>query len=582
MKAILQRIGRLAWLAASGPGAWKGAGLYVLVMGLNFFGVWVSVQMINWQRGFFDALEQLDAAAAIPQVWLFFWLVGQAAGAALFSDWLEKRLRISLRERLTGRALDQWLNGRAYWYLRPGLTPYPVDNPDQRVAEDCRQFILYLLEFSLDLVQRVVSLVTYLSVLWGLSHFPLAFAAFGYDITIPRYMVWLAFIYVAAASTITHLLGKPLKSLNFRQERVEADFRYALVQIREGADQIAQSGGENAERRRLDGRFEAVKSNWRRLIGREFILGLFTVPYHRTVLRVPTFFALPAYFGGAVTLGGLMQTASSFSSVTTTLSWFIFSYRKLAQFVAVSERLDGLFAATRNPQPAPDAPREILRGGGEAVIAAEGLVLYTPQGRALDPVPDFTLHPGERLWISGASGRGKTTFLSAVTGVWPYGRGRLDTPAEGVMALPQVPLPFAEGVMATLAYPADPATMDRAALEAVLARVGLAHRIPTPESDGPAALQGLSIGERQRLALARALVLKPRWLLLDEATSALDASAEAMLLALLRAELPETAILCVAHRPPHGLAPYGRLDLGGQDGGEPSNDDAPLTRRKTA
>lgn len=548
-------------LAARGPGAWKGAGLYLTVMGLNFFGVWISVQMINWQKTFFDALEQLDAVAAVVQIWLFFWLVGQRSAAILIGNWLEKRLRIELRERLTGRALDLWLNGGSYWHLRPGLTPAPVDNPDQRIAEDCRQFVLLLLDFSLDLVSKVVALVTYLSVLWALSHFPLAIALWGWDITIPRYMVWLAFVYVAVSTLFTHLLGRPLKDLNFRQERAEADLRHALVQVRDGADQIAQAGGETAERRRLDRRFAAVKDNWRRLIGREFTLGLFTTPYSHTILRLPTFFALPAYFGGALTLGGLMQTASAFSNVTTTLSWFIFQYRRMAQFVAVSERLDGLFAAARDPLPAPSAPRALMRVP-EGRIAAEGLTLYTPQGRALAPVPDFTLTPGERVWVSGASGQGKTTFLSALTGVWPYGQGRLILPPEGMMALPQVPLPFTEGVMATLTYPQDPAGFEPATLEGALVRVGLAHRIPAPEGDGPAALQGLSIGERQRLALARVLLLRPRWLLLDEATSALDPAAEAELLALLRRELPDTAILCVAHRPPEGLRPWRRLHLG--------------------
>jgi len=570
MRVILARIGRLALLAAQGPGAWRGIGLYLLVLSLQFAGVWVTVQMINWQKTFYDALEQFDAAAALVQIGVFGWLTALSAGSWLAGQWLRKHLLIAWREKLTGRALDLWVNGKAYWYLRPGLSPTPLENPDQRIAEDCAKFIDDFLEFTLELISRVVSLVTYLSVLWGLSHFPLALTLWGVDISIPRYMVWAAFLYVFLSSILTHALGKPLKNLAFAQERREADFRHALVQIRDQADQIAQAGGEAAELRRTGARFEALKQNWKRLITRELVLGLFVRPYRQSVLRIPTFLALPAYFGGAVTLGGLMQLASAFSNVATTLSWFIFSYRRLAGFVAVSERLDGLFAAAGNPAPLPDAPSTLeRRTATDGILRARGVQLYTPQGRALEAVPDFTLSPGETLWLSGASGRGKSTFLSALRGVWPFGTGVLELPDAPVLALPQVPVSFAEGILPTLTYPHDPADYDRAALEALLLRVGLGHRLPAQE--GPAALQGLSIGERQRLALARVLLLRPDWLILDEATSALDAGAETDLLGLLRAELPRAAILCVAHRPPLALGAHRRLSL--SEHGEPEDDE---------
>lgn len=559
---IIARIGRLALLAARGPGAWWGIGLYLLVLSLQFAGVWVTVQMINWQKTFYDALEQFDAAAALVQIGVFGWLTALSAGAWLAGQWLRKHLLIAWREKLTGRALDLWVNGKAYWYLRPGLSPTPLENPDQRIAEDCAKFISDLLGFTLDLISRVVALVTYVSVLWGLSHFPLSLALGGVDLTIPRYMVWAAFLYVFLSSLLTHVLGKPLKNLSFAQERREADFRHALVQIRDQADQIAQAGGEAAELRRTGERFAALKQNWKRLITRELVLGLFIRPYQQTVLRIPTFLALPAYFGGAVTLGGLMQLASAFSNVANALSWFIFSYRQLAGFVAVAERLDGLFAAAGNPVPVPGTPRALdRRTATDGILRAEGVQLFTPHGRALEPVPDFTLSPGETLWLSGASGRGKSTLLSALRGVWPYGRGTLALPELPLLALPQVPVSFAEGILPTLTYPHDPAGYDRATLEALLMRVGLGHRLPAP--DGPAALQGLSIGERQRLSLARALLLRPEWLILDEATSALDAAAEAALLALLREQLPGCAILCVAHRAPVGLGAYRQVALEG-------------------
>ncbi|WP_127108331.1 ABC transporter ATP-binding protein/permease [Pararhodobacter zhoushanensis] len=566
MGVVLKRLGRLAWLAASGPdrglmGAWSGLGLFVLILGFEFCGVWLSVQMINWSKVFYDALEQLDAVEALRQIGVFAILIAATAGASLIGTWLTKQLQIAWRQRLTERALNQWLTDGAYWHLRPGLSPDPIDNPDQRIAQDCNLFIEYLLEFSVDLIARSVALVTYLAVLWNLSGFPLSLSFVGLDITVPRYMIWAAFLYVALSTLITHLLGKPLKNLAFRQERVEADFRHGLVQVRDNADAIALAGGEDAERRRLAARFARLRDNWKQLIGREFILGLYTQPYRYTVLRIPTFLALPAYFGGAVTLGGLMQTASAFSNVTTTLSYFVFYYARIARFVAVSERLEGLFLATAAPRPAPDAPRSLLRvtGGGDR-LRLSGLRLFTPSGRALDPVPDCTITAGQRIWIRGASGRGKTTLLSALRGVWPYGTGSITLPDAPLMALPQVPVAFSDGLLATLSYPQDPASYDRAVLDAMLRKVGLEARLVA--SDGPGTLQGLSMGERQRLALARALLLRPGWLLLDEATSALDPASETRLLALLRRELPQTTILCVAHRPPVGLDPDGELAIG--------------------
>ncbi|TCM76557.1 ABC transporter ATP-binding protein/permease [Rhodovulum steppense] len=558
--ATLARAGRLARLAASGPGRWRGGALYATVLALNFLGVWISIRLIAWNKAFFDALEALDGAAALAQVWVFFLLVGASAAAWLAADWLRKRLLILWRARLTALALDLWLGTRAYWQLRPGFGAHPVENPDQRVAEDCRKFVEGLLEFTLELISKIVALVSFFAVLWSLSGFGLAFTLFGIEITIPRYMVWLAPLYVALATGLTHALGRPLKGLYFARERCEADFRHALVQlretadsvVRETADSVALSRGEAAERRRLDGRFAGVVTNWRAIMRAELIQGLFTRPYFQTVLRVPTFFALPAYFAGQVTLGGLMQLASAFSQVTTTLSWFIFSYRDLAAFVAVCERLDGLLQAARAPAPLPGAPQAIRRdASSDGALHLDGVRLATPEGRWLDPVPDRAIPPGARVLISGASGQGKTTLLAAIGGLWCWGEGRIARPGGRWLMLPAGAPIFTGGLMEAACYPDDPARHDPARIAAVLTRLGLGHRLAAAGRADE--LSGLSLGERQRLGLARAALLRPDWLVLDEATAAMDTALEADLMAWLVAELPATAFLIVAHRAPVGL-----------------------------
>ncbi|WP_299811075.1 ABC transporter ATP-binding protein/permease [uncultured Roseibium sp.] len=563
MRTILKRIYTLTRIAVSGPGSWYAFLLYAVVLGFQFAEVWVSVKLIAWSKSFFDALENRDASLALVEIGNFAVLIGASAGFHLAGDWLRKRLFLFLRQRLTENVQNAWLANKSYWHLRPGFTSRPVDNPDQRIAEDCRQFVNRLLIETLDLTSNIVALVSYVAVLWSLSSFPLEFSLLGQDIVIHRYMVWAAFVYVALSSVITDRLGRPIKGLVFAQERWEANFRHALIQVREGADEIAQASGEKAERRRLETRFDAIRGNWFRLINAELLLGLFVRPYMQTVLRIPTFLALPAFFAGNLTLGGLMQLAGAFSRVSTTLSWFIFSYRDLAEFAAVAERLDLLLKATRDPFPAPQAPRAIKRtASDDARLRISGLTLTTPQGDPLDPVPDLEMKQGETVWVKGRSGIGKSTLLTALSGVWPYGKGDIRVPEGKLLALPQVPRVFPEGLAQSLTYPDAPDDFDITLIEQALVKVGLAHRLEALKKPSEESFAGLSIGERQRLALARILFARPDVLILDEATSALDGSSEAEVLTLLRRECPKAIIICAAHRPPDALGTFKVLSLG--------------------
>ncbi len=557
----LRRAGRLTLRAASGPGSWKGVALFGAILTLSFVEIWISLRQIDWYRDFYNALEKVDASAALHQIGVFGLLTFAAVIIWLVEDYLRKDLQLRLRARLTKRAIDLWLGGRAYWLMRAGYGATPIENPDQRIAEDCRQFVERLLEYSLDLISKVVGLVSYVALLWSLSSFVLSVTLWGMDIAIPRYMVWLAPIYVGLATIIIHLAGRTLKRVYFIRERVEADFRYSLVQLRDRADIIAQTGGEEAERRRLDGRFAQISANWHQLMRREFIFYLFHRPYYSTILRVQTFLALPAYLAGAVTLGGMMQLGTAFGSVTQTLSWFIFRYRGLAEFVAVCERMDGLMRAAENPEPLAGAARAISRTpSGDGWLRLEGLRLSTPDGRWLDPVPDYALAPGQHLWIAGASGQGKTTLLSALSGLWLWGEGRIHVPEGRLVTLPAGAPVLADTIREAACYPESPSDHDPKRLHRILSRLGLGHRLDPCLLDS--SLSGLSMGERQRLGLARAVMLRPDWLILDEATAALDPASEADLLALLGRELPETTIIMVAHRIPTGLRLDDTLHIG--------------------
>ena len=573
MTAILSQFWRLMQLCIAGKGGKIGLLLFAIVVALDLGSVYATVRIIEWTKAFYDALEKVNAAEAIWQVGVFGIIVALNSARGLLGQFTRKHLEMRWRRTLTDGALNIWLSNKAYWHL--AATSYPqgddrsagphghhIDNPDQRIAEDCRLFLEKLLNETLDVIGRVVGLITYMAMLWSLAAFPLSLAPIGLPIEIPHYMIWAAFIYVALSSGLTHLLGYPLKGLVVEQQRREANFRFALARLRSNVDEVAMSGGEAAERRVLDTRFDAIIGNWRRLVNRDMILGCFTLPFNHSVLRIPLFVALPGYLAGSVTFGGLMQLSTAFSSVVTSLSWFIFSYRDLADLVAASSRLDRFLEAAKRA------------GGGESEIVHQPsldgglnigpLALVTPGGRALLGVPDLRIGRGEVVWLHGASGLGKTTLLKALAGLWGHGAGQMQTPHASRLFLPQKPyFPIGDALTA-VAYPHTVETFERAALEAALVTVGLGHRIGTSfgDSDLNNEPHGLSGGEMQRLALARLLVQRPEWALLDEPTSALDLVAEQALFETIRASLPDTSFVVIAHRQPRGLGALRIVDLG--------------------
>ncbi len=544
MLRVLGQFWRLLALAVKGPGGKLGLVLFALVVGLNLGGVYATLRIIAWTKDFYSALEAVDAAAALTQIGVFGIIVALNTARALSAEYLKKLLLIRWRRSLTEAVRDRWLSGKAYWHLANGSG---VDNPDQRIADDCRLFLTGLLSEAMDLITNIVAIFSYVIVLWNLSSFALSLDFIGLDLEIPRYMLVAAFVYVAASTGLTHWLGKPLKSLYVEQQRREADFRFALARMRSNVDEIAMLGGEGAERQGLDRRFGAIMGNWKRLINRELILSLFTFPYNHTVLRIPLFVALPAYLAGSVNFGGLMEVSTAFSSVVTTLSWFIFSYRDLADLVAASSRLDGFLgaagAATASTSPEP----------GAGPLTVTDLRLRLPDGRSLLSVDGLSIAPGEAVWLSGASGLGKTTLFKTIAGLWPYASGQVARPAGKSLFLTQKPYVPLGSLDDAVAYPDPAEAFPPEAIASAITAVGLAHRRGANLAEADAANGGLSGGELQRLALARLLLHRPDFAYLDEATSALDIAAEAELLAHVRRELPGTALVLVAHRQPQGI-----------------------------
>ncbi len=530
----------------------RGRALLLLgaVVALNLSLVAMTVVLTYWQRAFYNALEQKDAAT----FWSLLLLGGEAEGIwfpgfclvaaayiliAVYQLYLRQALQIRWRRWLTQDYLDRWLSDRAYY--RVALTDPATDNPDQRIADDIRLFVDDTLSLSLGLMNSVVTLFSFIFVLWSLSG-PLEVLG----ITIPGYMVWVAILYSVLGTWIAHLIGRPLIRLNFLQQRVEADFRYALVRVRDHVEGVALHGGEADEKRGLSGRFKALMENWWGIMVATKRLTFFTAGFTQVASIFPIIVAAPAYFAGRIPLGGLIQTSSAFGQVQGALSWFVDNYARLTEWRATVERLTGFTRAIAAARAAEDGVR--AAPGSDAAVTMEGVTLALPDGRVLVTDAALRLAKGEAVLLTGASGSGKSTLFRALAGIWPFGRGTVSIPAGSrVLFLPQRPYLPLGTLRRVVCYPLDAAAVPEAEIRAALAAVGLPQLADRLDEED-AWDRRLSGGEQQRLAFARALLVKPDFLFLDEATASLDPPAEAALYALLRERLPGTAVLSIAHR----------------------------------
>jgi vitamin B12/bleomycin/antimicrobial peptide transport system ATP-binding/permease protein len=544
---------------------WRARGLLAAVVALTLGGVGLLVLLNNWNREFYNSLEQRDAGAFGQLLLQFCVLAAVYIVGSVYQLFLTQQLEFRWRSWLTQRYLSAWLSGQAYYQmeLQPAAASKP-DNPDQRIAEDLRYFTQGTLSLSLGLLSSVVTLVSFIVILWSVSG-PLAFAVGGREVSIPGYMVWVAIAYALVGSLLTHLIGRPLIGLNVRQERTEADFRFNLVRVRENAEGVALSRGEAAEQAGLLRRFDAIRANWWALMYATRRLTAFTVGYAQIAVVFPILVAAPRYFAGAISLGVLMQISQAFGQVQDSLSWFVNSYGTLANWKASVDRLLTFENALAHTAPAQAAPTQsvpagaalagagLLTSGGSGLHAA-GLDLAVPTGQVVLSGASFDVAPGDRVLLKGPSGSGKTTLFRAIAGIWPFGKGSISLP-EGahVLFLPQKPYFPLGSLREAVSYPSAAGAFDDAAIREALAAVqldSLAGRLDEVQSWN---LQ-LSGGEQQRLALARALLQRPDWLFLDEATSALDEASEAHVYEQIGQRLPGATVISIAHRP--GVAAY--------------------------
>lgn len=537
---------------------WAARGLLAAIVVLNLGAVFMEVWFTQINADIFNALQEKDQGAFIHSLLVFGGLALVFIAVAVYRLYLNQMLQIRWRRWLTERYLGDWLENQTYYRLQFAHTG--TDNPDQRIAEDLRGFVQLTLSLSLGFLTNLVSLVSFLAILWSLSG-SVAIPWLGIDL--PGYMVWVALVYAVAGTWITHRIGKPLARLSFEQQRYEADFRFAMVRLRENAESVALQQGEAQEARGFNERFARVVANWWALMRTQKRLVWFTSAYGQIAVIFPLLVAAPRYFSGALPLGSLMQTSQAFGQVQGSLSWFIDAYVNLADWHATTTRLTGFHHAVEAVRAASRDHAGVERAvAADHALTLDGLALTLPTGGTPLLRADLTVRPGETLLITGPSGSGKSTILRAIAGIWPFGQGRIALPAGGTatatgtgtgtgtgsMILPQRPYLPIGSLRAAVTYPAAPDAFGtetvREALDAV-GMAGFADRLAEEDHWS----QRLSGGEQQRIAVARALLHKPGWLYLDEATSACDPETEERLYRLLRERLPGTALVSIGHRP---------------------------------
>ncbi|MGO8841621.1 MAG: ABC transporter ATP-binding protein/permease [Methyloceanibacter sp.] len=525
---------------------WAGRGLLITVIALQLFQVWLNVRFNTWYRAFYDALQNKDWDIFIYQIGVFSLLAALFIVSAVYQIYLQQWLQIRWRRWLTTRYLGRWLGQGTHYRMR--LKGDSADNPDQRIADDIKQFINNTLDIGISLLGSIVTLVSFVVILWNLSaSTPLMIGSESFNI--PGYLVWAALLYAIVGTWVTHLVGRPLIRLNFDQQRYEADFRFSLVRLRENAEEVTLLAGERAEEERLLDRFARVVGNWYGIMQRTKRLTFLTAGYSQVAIIFPFIVVSPLYFAGSMMLGGLMQIASAFGQVQGALSFFVKAYSDIADWKAVLNRLAGFDASidwARSLDAA--APRvEHVSDGGTALLAEE-LVVGLPNGDEIVRVRGLVIEPAERVLVAGPSGSGKTSLFRALGGVWPFGSGSVRIPrSANVLVLPQRPYLPLGTLRGALAYPGPDDAFAPAEIEEALLATGLEALKDKLDETAYWADQ-LSVGEQQRLSIARALLQKPDWLFLDEATSALDERAEDMLYRLLLKRLPRAAIVSIGHR----------------------------------
>jgi putative ATP-binding cassette transporter len=457
-------------------------------------------------------------------------------------SWMADKLGLQWRDWLTRHILAKYLRNRSYYRIN---NEQSIDNPDERIAQDVRDFTRTALSLLLNLLSSVVTLVSFIAILWSISHT----------------LVGIVVVYSIVGTIATIMMGKRLVGLNFAQLKKEADFRYSLIHVRNNVESIAFYQGEEREAKQIKDRFKEAVGNFNLLIGWQRNVGFLTTGYNYLVVLIPSLIIAPLYFHGKVEFGAQTQADMAFGQILSALSLVVSSFNDITTFIAQVKRLGSFNDSLEEG----DTAHGGIEHAPSSDVKLHALTVATPNGEQT-LVRDLSLSvtPGVDLLVMGPSGAGKSSLLRAIGGLWTKGAGKIDRPKlDNMLFLPQRPYMPLGTLREQLLYPRTNSNVTDEELQSVLERVNLPD-LAKRAGGFDTVLNWtdiLSLGEQQRLAFARLLLSKPQYAILDEATSALDQQNEARLYKLLQET--GTTYISVGHRP--SLAQYHRnvLELTG-------------------
>ena len=517
---------------------WSAYGLLAGCIVLMVAVIAVTVRMNYWNNEFFSALQSLNKDLFLELLVYFFGWVSLMIFVFMSQHYLLQTLEIRWRRWMTNHLLQAWMQDRRYYGLQ--LKGDGSDNPDQRISDDIHAFINSSLSLSLGLLGEIISLFSFLGILWSLSG-TLELPIGSIVISIPGYMCWGAILYAVCGTFCTFYFGKGLTKLSYEHEKTEANFRYSLVRFRDNMEGVALYQGEEREQGIFQTRFQDIQQNVYATIKQMLVMNCWTSFYGQFQFIFPSLLAAPLFFAKKLTLGTFMQVSSAFGHVSQSLSFIVTHYVGLTAWRATTVRLLEFSKALEETPPS--GLIYTLHDGDYIGIACDAVML--PHGGVLKEAVHFKVAAGKHTLISGPTGTGKSTLARAIAGLWPYGKGEIRIPSGSFLFLPQKPYLPLGSLREVLQYPASEASLEE--LCDGLDAVGLPDfKSRLGEINDWARI--LSLGEQQRIAILRALLTKPQWLVMDEATSAMDESSEAHLYRLLKQTLPEATLVSIGHR----------------------------------
>jgi putative ATP-binding cassette transporter len=540
---------RVLWPA---PGRGRVLAIFAVWTVLAIANLVAQVRLNEWNGAFFDAIGNKQIANFLHQLWTFILIVAVLLALTVAQTFLQERLKFRVREWITRHLLTEWMKPLRIYQLT--FVGGGAQSPDQRIQEDTRLLGDSTADLVCGLVYSLAQIAAFIGVLWVLSA-QVVFQIAGYSITVPGYMVWCALLYALIGSVLTWLVGRPLVELNAVRYAREAEFRFALVRVLENGESIALHKGEGDERQHLERELGGVIDAMRKLSNSLAHLTWITSGTGWLSLVVPVLVAAPAYFNGSLTLGGLIMVSGAFAQVQWAMRWFVDNFPRLAEWRAAVHRVSRFREALDHLPGIEEGTEEIERGlHPDGHLSFDNVRILLPDGHIVIEDASATILPGERVLILGETGSGKSTLFRAVAGLWPWGSGRILTPAPETMAfLPQRPYLPLGTLRNAVTYPSAPDTIPDDQVRTALTRCDLGQfldRLDTVERWD----KELSLGEQERLAFARLLIHKPSWIFLDEATAALDADSQRHVMSLFDDELKNATVLSIGHRP--DLAAY--------------------------